>query len=290
MLWAGINVPHMLAQSQAEDKGAAKRTFEVASVKPSHSGDNRIMIRNDPGGRFTANNVPLSLLMRLAYKVQLYQITGLPGWASSEKYDIEAKPDSSDFGDMRKLTDAQREAAMDQQRERVRALLADRFKLTFHRETKDFPVYALVVAKGGPKLHETTAPPLPPEAPNPHGPSGPVRGQGMRMMPGELTGNAVRISFLVEALSAPLGRTVIDKTGLNGLYDFTLKWTPDESQGGVFKGPGDGREGADVPPAPDASGPSVFTAIQEQLGLKLESTKGPVEFLVVDHVERPAEN
>lgn len=282
-----MHAPLSLAQSQLETAPA----FEVASVKPNHTGDRGVSIMNAPGGRLSAKNVALSMLIRIAYKVQDFQVTGGPSWISSERYDIEAKPEGSADPDMRKLTDDQREAAMDRQRLRLQALLADRFKLTLHRDTKELPVYALVVAKNGPKLQQSTVSPSPPEAPNAQGPpKGPFKGQGMRMGRGDLTANSVRLSFLAEALSNQLGRTVVDKTGLTGLYDFTLKWTPDEGQGQMFKGPGDGREGADAPPPPDASGPSLFTAIQEQLGLKLESQKGPVEILVIDHVERPTEN
>ena len=112
----------------------------------------------------------------------------------------------------------------------------------------------------------------------------------MRMGRGQIDAQEVPLQFLAESLSRQLGRTVVDKTGLTGAYDFTLTWTPDESQRQMFKGPPDGKEAGDGAPPPDASGPTIFTAIQEQLGLKLESQKGPVEILVIDHVERPSEN
>jgi uncharacterized protein (TIGR03435 family) len=108
----------------------------------------------------------------------------------------------------------------------------------------------------------------------------------MRMGRGLLSAQGAPLNTLADSLSRLLGRVVLDKTGLTGLYDFELKWTPDESQGQMFKGPDIG----DSPPPADASGPTIFTAIQEQLGLKLESQKGPVEVLVIDHVERPTEN
>jgi uncharacterized protein (TIGR03435 family) len=107
---------------------------------------------------------------------------------------------------------------------------------------------------------------------------------------GSVTGQGIPIENLTRLLSRQLGRTVVDKTGLTGKYDFTVKWTPDESQGAMFKGPGSGPPGSASKPPPDSSGPSIFTAIQEQLGLKLESQKGPVEILVIDHVEKPSEN
>lgn len=105
-----------------------------------------------------------------------------------------------------------------------------------------------------------------------------------------LTGQALSMAYFVRALSEQLGRTVVDKTGLAAKYDFTLKWTPDESPGSMFKGLGPGPQDAASPPPPDPSGPSIFTAVQEQLGLKLESQKGPVEILVIDHAEQPSEN
>ncbi len=295
--FALLNAPQSHAQSQPGDTAVAKPEFEVATVKPNRSADRMVMIQNGAGGRFVAKNVSLKMLMRMAYKVQDFQISGGPAWISSERYDIEAKPESPSIDDMRKLTDEQREAFMEQQRLRLQALLADRFQLKLHPETKELPVYALVIAKNGPKLQESKIEPAGSEPPpNPAGSKGSVprfKGQGMRMGRGELSGQSAPISILADTLSNQIGRTVIDKTGLKGRYDFTLKWTPDETQGQMFKGPGDGGEGrppSDAAPTPDASGPSVFTAIQEQLGLKLESQKGPVQVLVIDQVEKPTEN
>jgi uncharacterized protein (TIGR03435 family) len=162
-------------------------------------------------------------------------------------------------------------------RERLRALLAERFQLTLHRETKEQSVYALVVAKGGPKLQQGQAK----EATGPRGPM-------MRMGRGELSGQGVELEMLTRTLSSQLGRTVIDRTGLKGNFDFKLTWTPDPGQSAGP--PGGLPAGADAPPPPDPNGPSVFTALQEQLGLRLESQKGPVEMLVIDRVEKPSEN
>jgi uncharacterized protein (TIGR03435 family) len=154
-------------------------------------------------------------------------------------------------------------------------------------------MYALVVAKDGPKLHEDKdaekeredaksdgTKPGDPNAP-------PPKRQGMmRLGRGVFSGQAMPLSLLADSLSRVLGRVVVDKTGLTGLYDFELKWTPDESQAQMFKGP----DGGDSAPPPDASGPTIFTALQEQLGLKLQPQKGPVEIFVIDHVEKPTEN
>jgi uncharacterized protein (TIGR03435 family) len=174
----------------------------------------------------------------------------------------------------------------------MQALLADRLKLKLSHDSKELPVYALVVAKNGPKLQEAK-----PGDTYPNGikaPDGkPAGGAGMmRMGPGQLTGQGLPMESLAQLLSEQLGRTVLDKTGLKGKYDFTMTWTPDPNEGMMRMGPGPGPGGPPNNDAalPDSSGPSLFTAIQEQLGLKLDSTKGPVDILVVDHVEKPSEN
>ena len=170
----------------------------------------------------------------------------------------------------------------------MQMLLADRFKLKVHQETKELAIYALIVAKNGPKLHEAK-----PGDTYPNGLKGPDARSGAGMMFGGregLTAQGVPIANLVRHLSLQLGRTVIDKTGLAGKYDFTLKWTPDEIRSSMFKGPESGPPGPASTAFSDSSGPSLFTALEEQLGLKLESQKGPVEIVVIDHVERPSEN
>jgi uncharacterized protein (TIGR03435 family) len=170
----------------------------------------------------------------------------------------------------------------------IQSLLADRFKLKLIHETKELPAYALVVAKNGPKLHEAK-----PDDTYPNGIKGPD-GQGhpqmMRMGPGELTGQGLSMASLVHLLSQQLGRNVLDHTGLKDKYDFTLKWAPEPGEGMMLRGPEGGNPGAESAPPAESSGPSIFTAIQEQMGLKLESTKAPAEVLVIDHVERPSEN
>ncbi len=290
LVLALINVQQSGAQTPTPTPSPAP-TFDVASVKPNKTGGMGVRIMFQPGGRFNADNITLKFLVRLAYDVQDFQISGGPPWLNSDRYDIEAKAEGPPEGDMRTMTEEQRQADMKRRRLMLQALLADRFKLTLHKESKEAPIYALVVAKNGPKMKEL--PPEPPPAPDADPKDPPdkpdpkhmVMGRGgMRMGRGELTGNGVKLSFLAEALSNPLGRTVVDKTGLKGDYNFELKWTPDESQGPGFRGAGD------APPPPDANGPSIFTAIQEQLGLKLESQKGPVDLLVIDHAEKASEN
>jgi len=267
-------------------------TFDVASVKPNKSGDRRMGIGLRPRGRFTATNVSLKALIRIAYDVQDFQISGGPTWLDSDKYDVEAKAQGPSETHLRNMSEEQRQLAFDRNKRMIQALLAERFSLTLHKESKEAPIYALVVAKNGPKLKEATAeelapppPPDPKDMPDKPDPKSPMRGQGIRMGRGEVNGQAVKLGFLADVLSGQpeLGRTVVDKTGLAGTYDFTLKWTPEEPQGAMFKGPGDTSP-------PDPNGPSLFTALEEQLGLKLESQKGPVDLLVIDHAEKASEN
>ena len=190
--------------------------------------------------------------------------------AKSEHYDIQAKVEEADIPAYKALTNQQRGLML-------QGLLADRFKMVAHTEVRELPIYALVVAKSGLKLKE--ADPANTYPSGIHGPDGKSTGAGMmRMGPTFIEGQAVPIGQLLGLLTQNTGRTVIDKTGLTGKYDISLKWTPEEPA--MFNGA----------PAPDSSYPPLFTALQEQLGLKLESQKGPVPGVVIDHIERPAEN
>jgi bla regulator protein BlaR1 len=282
LIFGVVNVPRIRAQS-AQTSGAPVPSFEVVSIKPNHSGDARSFVRLQPG-RFTATAVPTKMLIQFAYDSQDFQLSGGPGWINSEKYDIDAKEEDSAAQALQKLSQFEQ---MSQIQLMVRSLLADRFKLKISFETKDAAVYALVVANGGPKLSRATATPADtngstPQVQAPQGPRIGITGRG------QITASGVPISMLAQVLSRQLGRQVVDKTGLNGNYDFTLQWTPDESQS--LGGPEGPTPTPAVAPPPDSFGPSVFTAIQEQLGLKLESQKAPVEMIVVDHIEVPSEN
>jgi bla regulator protein blaR1 len=275
-----LNAIPSRAQAQAQDANPAAHVYEVASIKPNKSGDNMTRMMMKPDG-LSATGATLDMLIQDAYGVRYFQIAGSPSWFKTERYDIEAKMDSSVAEELRKLSDDQREA---ETRRMLQALLADRFQLKLHIDTKELPVYALVVAKNGPKLQVAR-----PGDTYPNGFKGPDGGGGAGMMfmegnGGPVRGQAIPIATLVHLLSQQLGRTVLDKTGLTGKYDFTLKWAPDESQGPP------GLPGMDNAPPPDSPGPSIFTAIQEQLGLKLEAQKGPVEILVIDHAAKPSEN
>jgi len=258
-------------------------SFEVASIKLNRSGDRRFFVSWQPG-RFNANGMTLKFLITMAYDVKDFQVSGGPGWVNSERYDIDAKEPDSIAQELEKLPRQQRGPLADSM---VQSLLADRFQLKLTRGTKELPAYALVVAKNGPKLQESKI--IEPPVGTPSGPGGHPHGPMMRMGRGEVAGQEVELSFLASVLSQQLGRTVLDKTGLKGNYDFTLKWAPEQGQGMMIGGPGSGPPPDGTPP-PDASGPSIFTALQEQLGLKLEATKAPAEVLTIDHVERPSEN
>ena len=262
---------------------SAPLTFDVASVKPSAGDEHRVFIQLQPGGGLRTSGTTLKMLITQAYDMRDFQISGAPGWISSERYDIMAKsersttPDAGGPDEMRKMTDEQRKTFQEQMRERLRSLLAERFQLTVHKETKEQPVYALVVGKSGSKLQES-------QSKEGDGPRG-----MMRMGRGQLNGQGVQLPMLANMLSNQVGRPVLDRTGLKGNYDFKLEWTPDPGQsGGPFGGPPP--PGVDAPPPPDPNGPSIFTAVQEQLGLRLESQKGPVDILVIDHVEKPSAN
>ncbi len=253
--------------------GAQRQSFEVASVKPGDPSDPRMMI-SAGSGRFRTVNAPVILLVRFAWNVQDFQIAGLPAWAKTERFSIDAR-----WSDPADMDPTQMHTFDARVHLRLQDLLENRFALKVHRQTKEMPVYALLVSKSGPKL-TAASPQTDPK----------TRGM-LRTGRGELSGTAVTIERLVKELTAQTGRTVIDKTGLKGEYDFKLQWTPEPGQINSMAPP----PGAQAPAmaeaaASDATGPSLVTAIQEQLGLKLESTKGPVEVIVIDHVERPSAN
>ncbi len=285
------------AAGQATDHPAE---FEVASIKPAAPQDMhqmRIMMLGGPGsedpGQITYVNVPLRNIVMNAYGVKNFQISG-PGWLDSEHFDVLAKvPKGATKEDLKVM---------------LQNLLAERFHLKLHREKKEMSIYALVVARNGPKLKESPEDaPAAAEAPAPPPPSGGRRGGmmvgrgGMMMMINNgrlrLVGNGQSVSAMTDMLSNQVGRPVVDQTELTGKYDFTLEFAPEEGQ--MMRGPMGG-----MPPPPKGAGPgpgdnppdspapaNLFTALQEQLGLKLEPKKGPVDFLVIDHLEKtPSEN
>jgi len=214
----------------------ADARFEVASVRlHTTSGINeRSGIEESPAA-IRVENLPLKNLIEAAFGVRDYQFSG-PGWLGSERYEVVAKPPAG-------YTHAQFQPLF-------QTLLADRFKLRTHRETKEMGVYELVVAKSGTTLKESTGPRT-----------------FFTSRPALISGTRVSMRELAAALTGLLNRAVFDRTGLTGVYDVRVEWTPDSATGDP--------------------GVSLFTAIQEQLGVKLESGRGPVDVLVIDHVERP---
>jgi uncharacterized protein (TIGR03435 family) len=270
------------AQAQVPERPPS---FEVASVKENRSGDLRSPIRTEPGGRFTATNVLLKFLIAEAFMgpqpVHLSsRIVGGPDWINSMRFDINAKA-STEF---RSSPDGPPNELLLM----LRSLLEDRFKVRTHRETRELPVYELVVARAdgklGPQLRQSTANcdgPPPPRQPNEPPPCGAMRGPARVMAGGIPMRRFAEMLTAIMAVGTPAsadGRLVVDKTGLSGRFAFNLTWTP-EQMPTASPPPG-------IPPI-DPNGPSLFTALQEQLGLKLESAKGPVEVLVIDSVERP---
>jgi uncharacterized protein (TIGR03435 family) len=268
--------------------------FEVASIRPAKSGW-RFSGQQSPPGRLRATNVTAKNLIENAYNRQPRfslgddQILGGPKWISSDRFDIDAKLSRVEQDEEKKLP---RNEWADQLRLMLQSMLADRFKLKVTQETKELPIYVLVVAKQGPKLAKSTVPP-----PAALGAKPPDSGSRVWMGRGQLIGIGVSVGDLAGLLShLPEigGREVVDQTGLQGRYDFTLKWTPEQGQ--RFGGPGPSgtaggaQSAAGKPAAPGSSGPSIFTAIQQQLGLRLKPSEGPVEMVVIDHIEHPSAN
>lgn len=245
--------------------------FEVASIKPADPDAHGSSLMTDRIGGLNATNIPLRAIITMAYGIRDFQLSGGPGWIGTDRYDIIAKPERIENAveppDPRSMKDDQRKVRDAQWTERVRSLLADRFGLVVHKETKDQPIYVLTVAKGGPKLTVVTTP---------------GDRQGISGNRGRTQGFAATMSMLANNLANAVGRPVVDKTGLAAKYDWVLEWTPDV--------PATGPQGADAAQPVDSPGPTIFSALQEQLGLKLESAKGPVETVVIDHVDRPSPN
>jgi uncharacterized protein (TIGR03435 family) len=249
--------------------------FDVVIVKPNHSGSGSTSM-NTNNDSFSATNISLKRLLERAYDIKEDLISGEPGWVDSARFDLKAKVVDPNIDELKKLSPEQR-------RSMLQPVLTERFQLKVHTETRILPIYEMVVAKGGPRFKETQ----PGETADGDKGSGTIGRGGMSVRNTELTAREVPLSSLTDVLSRQLHRTVLDKTGLTGKYDLELKWAP-ESSDPMFKGTDGSQQRTE--PAPDATGPSLFTALQEQLGLKLQSGKGPVETLVIDHVEMPTEN
>lgn len=273
-----VNAPQGRSQSP-EMADAVLSSFEAASVKLNRSGDIRYSLSLQDPRRFTATNITTKMLIQFAYNVRDFQLSGGPDWINSERYDIDAKISDSLVDEERNLTFFQRQ---DLVRPMLQSLLSDRFGLKVIHETKQLPIYALVVAKSGSKLSQKSLTPSGSPTASPRASTLHSTGMSVFTLVGPVSAFADALSRLPE-----LGRVVLGQTGLKGNYDFLLQWTPTDPTERPTGGDGHGPANAH---SSDTSGPSIFTAIQEQLGLKLESREGPVRILVIDHVEKPSEN
>jgi uncharacterized protein (TIGR03435 family) len=236
--------------------------FDVVSIKPSDPLAMNMHIGIGPSGSFEAGGVNLMSLIAQAYDVRGFQIVGGTGWMNDDKYTIVTKDEAKNptGAELSAMNDTQRQQAQDRLMAKVRAMLADRFQLKTHRETKEMPVYDLTVAKGGVKMQVA-----PEDGNNDVG----LNSSRTNEAKTGVTAKRLPMEILTRFLSNQVGRTVVDRTGLTAHYNFKLVYTADMG---------------------DTTGPSIFTALQEQLGLKLESGKGPVEVVVIDRAEKPSEN
>jgi bla regulator protein blaR1 len=270
-------------QVQALSNGAQQPplAFETASVKPNKSGDEERFTRVDPGGGLTVVNMQLRELITWAYQIQSFQLEGGPGWIASDRFDILAKPER----------EVPSTGEQDPRRMMLRTLLADRFKLVMHKETKELPIFELVLARQDGKLGPQLRPAAvdcaaraaaaragtPPPSSGPPGPGF----CGTTMNPVSVRGGGATMAMLASLLERAAKRLVIDRTGLKGNWDLEVNYTPDRSQL---------PPGVELPSSIDPNGPSLFTALEEQLGLKLRPARGPVEVLVIDSVQQPTPN
>ena len=278
--------------AQAPAPTTPRAAFEVATVKPNKSGEGRVSMRMIPGGAYEAFNVTLGSMIRMAYRLQDFQVVGAPAWVDQDRFDIVGKPPEGVPLAVQPM---------------MQSLLVERFNLKTREETREFPIYALIVAnpgKLGPKLTPSKVdcaaaaaaargrgtaptPPMPMQMQPGTRPECGMTTNGGRLMAGGFT-----MTQLANSLSQFTGRSVVDRTGLAGAYDLDVEFTPDPALRGRGMGGG-------LPPAPpplgservvDPAGISVFTAVQEQLGLKLDSQRGPVPVLVIESVTQPTEN
>jgi len=277
--------PH--AQQTTIVEPATPMSFEAASIRPNKSGDFSQFIRRQPGGRMTVTNMPLRALITFAYQLQQQQLVGGPSWVANDRFDIVAKME----GDPAPVAPG---AGPDPLMLAMRTLLTERFKLVTHKETRELDVYALLPVRPDGKLGTAIKPSTtdcaalmagrrgggpPPAPPDPNGPVV----CGLRGNIGRISMGGFLVSEFARSLQGLAGRLVIDRTGLKGPYDLELTFAQDRPNAPL-------PPGVELPPV-DPNAPNLFTALQEQLGLKLESKKQTVSMLVVDHAEKtPAGN
>jgi uncharacterized protein (TIGR03435 family) len=233
--------------------GAAQPAFEVASIRPAAPDARERSLSQMPGARLSTMNASLRMLILLGYQVMPYQLSGGPGWLESDGFDIEARSGNP-------------KATQGEFRQMIRTLLAERFHMQAHTATQEMPVYLLTVARNGTKLTEDRS-----DA------EASMRNEGG----GRMTGVKATLPMLAAALTRVLGRKVVDQSGLTGAYTFKLQFAPDQKAAP----PGD-----ELASHAAGDGPSVFSALEEQLGLSLKAGRGPVEVLVIDRAEKPSAN
>jgi len=241
MIWAVPALAGLMAAPYAQAQDQTAPAFEVASIKPAQPGAKGVSIRRDPAGGLTALNISLRDLILLAHHVQGFQVIGAPDWVRTEHWDVVGRAPAGSNRDETWL--------------KLATLLAERFHLAVHRETKELPIFTLVTAKSGPKIQ--------PAHREPNEADG-----SFKTGDGHLSGLMIPMEYLAFALGDVLGYRVTDATGISGKFDLQLQWAREN----------------------DPAGPSIFTVLQEQLGLKLEPGKGRVGVVIVDQVEKPAAN
>jgi len=258
--------------------GFPSPSFEVVSIELSRSSDPNTELDIIPQ-RLRGRNTILRHLIAIAYGMRDFQILGGPNWINSDGYDIEAKVGDELADQIRKLPMGQQDAPL---LSMTQSMLADRFKLSVSHSTKELPIYALVIDKNGPKLQE---------AKPGHVYSHEIQNPKSRVPEGLVVWrDRGALWGLARQLSGYLSRTVLDRSGLKGEYDFSLAFVDDRVNVPMFGRVQDGQRGSDNPPPSGSGGPSIFSALKEQLGLKLVPTKGPVEVIIIDHIERPSPN
>ena len=256
--------------SDADDPKFAKFVYEVVSIKPYKEDPNaksRWMGTQDSPDSFTLHNAPLSIIIAQAYRTEHSKLGGAPDWLNNERYEVEAKMEPEVADALQKLSPQDKKLA---RQHMLRALAKEYLKVTIHMEATEVSIFDLVVGKNGSKL----------KASDPNAPEGGLRVSGTGGAT-QWEGKSTMVSSMMGQLSYVMGRPVYDKTGLTGRYDFTLKYAPDRT---AAAGPGTEND------APTVDAPSITTAFEEQLGLKLVSGKGPMDVIVIDHVERPSVN
>lgn len=268
-----------LHASAPDDDGKPLPSFEVASIKLGDPSDRSRGFSSPDPSQFRVINMTARGMVAFVYGLKSFQLNGGPDWANSKIYDIDAKVEDSIAKSMQGMSRPERQQ---QQRMMLHSLLIERFKLQVSHVTKDEPEYALVVAKGGPKLTPTTwVPPASAKVPPGTGPHLLLDNGNISAVNQPVSGLADLLAFMPEIE----GHLVVDHTGITGNYDYEVKFSS-QALDQKFSA----EAGAPPPANPDNSGPSIFTALEEQLGLKLEMTRGPVEIYTIEHIEEPSEN